>query len=133
MDPTTTTPKKVNVPLIIAPNVLEETKDVRELYIKLPEHMHEEHKKEFLVSNDSIKYDLRFTEKDQNSLPNKMTELYNAGVYGQLTTSLVDNIIIPATHVLDLEAIAIDKKVWIIYISSRVFHFNFFFSLDTRT
>ena len=114
MDPTTTTPIKVNVPLVISP-----AKDnVRELYLKLPEHMHEEHKKELQASKDSIKYDIRFRKENQSSLPNKMTELYNAGVYGQLTTSLVDNIIIPATHVLDLKAIALDKEVIIRYIST---------------
>ncbi|CAO3644426.1 unnamed protein product [Mucor hiemalis] len=111
-DPDTTTPKKVHVPLVIQPNnTLEETKDVRDLYIKLPEHVHDEHKKEFLVSNDRIKYDLRFAKEQQESLPNKMTELYNAGVYGQLTTSLIDTMIIPATHVLDLKAIALEKEI----------------------
>lgn len=111
-DPDTSTPKKVHVPLVIQPNsALEETKDVRDLYIKLPEHVHDEHKKEFLTSNDRIKYDLRFSKEQQDSLPNKMTELYNAGVYGQLTTSLIDNLVVPATHVLDLKAIALEKEV----------------------
>lgn len=40
-----------------------------------------------------------------------MTELYNAGIYGQLTTNLIDNMILPATHTLDLKAIALDKEV----------------------
>lgn len=32
------------------------------------------------------------------SLPQKLSELYNAGVYGQAITSLVDKLIIPATE-----------------------------------
>jgi hypothetical protein len=103
------TPKKVNVPLIIVPTADLYDKDIRKLYMKLPEHMHEEHKKEYLTTNNRIQYDLRF--KDQSSLPNTITELYNANVYGQLTTSLIDNIIIPVTHTLDLKAIALDKEV----------------------
>lgn len=107
MDAVTSTPKKVNVPLFIVPT---ETNDTRKLYLKLPEHMHEEHKKEYLTTSQSIHYDLR--DKDpKSSLPNTMTDLYNASVYGQLTTSLVDNMIIPATHLLDLKAIALDKEV----------------------
>ncbi|KAI9252726.1 JAB1/Mov34/MPN/PAD-1 ubiquitin protease-domain-containing protein [Helicostylum pulchrum] len=109
-DVLTTTPKKVNVPLIISP--VENDKYTRELYWKLPDHLHEEHKKEYTASIDCIKYDLRFKgDKPQKSLPNAMTELYNAGIYGQLTTNLIDNMILPATHTLDLKAIALDKEV----------------------
>ncbi|GAA5795186.1 hypothetical protein HPULCUR_000540 [Helicostylum pulchrum] len=109
-DVLTTTPKKVNVPLIISP--VENDKYTRELYWKLPDHLHEEHKKEYTASIDCIKYDLRFKgDKPQKSLPNAMTELYNAGIYGQLTTNLIDNMILPATHTLDLKAIALDKEI----------------------
>jgi hypothetical protein len=101
------TPTKLNVPLSIVPCI--NNQEILQLYSKLPEHMHEEHKKEFLVSNQSIQYDLRSPENA--GLPNTMTELYNAGVYGQLTTSLIDTMIIPTTHTLDLKAIALDKEV----------------------
>jgi len=86
--------------------------DIRELLLKLPGHMYEEYKKEFTASNGCIKYDLRFTKNiDTSSLPNTMTQLYNAGVYGQLLTSLVDNMIIPTTHILDLKAIELAKEI----------------------
>ena len=102
----------MHVPLVIIPLSKEtDTEDVRELYLKLPEHMHDEHKKEFTASNERVNYDMRFSKETQASLPNKMTELYNASVYGQLTTSLVDNMIIPATNLLDLKAVALDKEV----------------------
>lgn len=80
--------------------------------MKLPEHMYEEYKKEFTVSNERIKYDLRSVKNiDTTSLPNSMTQLYNAGVYGQLLTSLIDNMIIPTTHILDLKAIELDRQI----------------------
>lgn len=40
-----------------------------------------------------------------------MAQLYNAGVYGQLMTSLIDNMVLPATHALDLKALALEKEV----------------------
>lgn len=85
--------------------------------------MHEEHKKEYLATNERIKYDLRFAKSDQQqkSLPNVMTQLYNASIYGQLTTSLIDNMIIPATHTLNLKAIALDKEVCILYNNEALF------------
>lgn len=109
------------MPLLVVPTT--DSKNVRELYWKLPEHMHEEHKKEYLATNERIKYDLRFAKSDQQqkSLPNVMTQLYNASIYGQLTTSLIDNMIIPATHTLDLKAIALDKEVCILYNNEALF------------
>ncbi|KAI7867893.1 JAB1/Mov34/MPN/PAD-1 ubiquitin protease-domain-containing protein [Mucor mucedo] len=103
------TPTKLNIPLLIVPT----PSILHDLYAKLPQHMHEEHKKEYIASNGHIRYDLRFAKSDQQekSLPNVMTQLYNAGVYGQLTTSLIDQMVIPATHALDLKAIALDKEI----------------------
>lgn len=72
--------------------------------------MYEEHKKEYNnACNEQFQYDLQFTK--QNGLPNSMTNLYNASVYGQSITSLVDSMIIPATHVLDLKSVKLDKQV----------------------
>lgn len=101
----------MNIPLVIVPT--ENNRHVRELYWKLPEHLHEEHRKEYLASTGCIKYDLRFArgETPQKSLPNAMTDLYNAGVYGQLTTNLIDHMVLPAIHTLDLKANALDKEV----------------------
>jgi BRCA1/BRCA2-containing complex subunit 3 len=74
--------------------------------------MYEEYKKEYSVSNDRVKYDLRSVKNvNLSSLPNTLTQLYNAGVYGQLITSLVDHMIVPATHTLDLKSIELDKEV----------------------
>lgn len=74
--------------------------------------MYEEHKKEYLASNDRIKYDVRSAKNvNTSSLPNTMTQLYNAGVYGQLVTSLVDHMIVPSTHTLDLKAVTLDREV----------------------
>lgn len=103
--------EKVNIPLLIEPS-LNIDSDIRELLLKLPEHMYEEYKKEFTISNERIKYDLRSVKNiDTTSLPNSMTQLYNAGVYGQLLTSLIDNMIIPTTHILDLKAIELDRQI----------------------
>ncbi|KAG2209905.1 hypothetical protein INT46_010501 [Mucor plumbeus] len=103
--------EKVNIPLLIEPSSNIDS-DIRELLLKLPEHMYEEYKKEFTVSNECIKYDLRSAKNiDTTSLPNSMTQLYNASVYGQLLTSLIDNIIIPTTHILDLKAIELDRQI----------------------
>lgn len=101
----------MNVPLLIEPSS-SMSSDIRDLYIKLPEHMYEEHRKEYLVSNDRIKYDVRSAKNvNASSLPNTMTRLYNAGVYSQLITSLVDHMIVPATHTLDLKTIELDREV----------------------
>ncbi|KAI8647439.1 hypothetical protein BD408DRAFT_143205 [Parasitella parasitica] len=103
--------QKVNIPLLIEPS-LDVDSDIRELLLKLPEHMYEEYKKEFAASNECIKYDLRSAiNVNTSSLPNTMTQMYNAGVYGQLLTSLVDNMIIPTTHILDLKAVELDKEI----------------------
>ncbi|KAL9540745.1 hypothetical protein MBANPS3_009512 [Mucor bainieri] len=103
--------QRLKIPLLIEPT-MDIDNDIRELLMKLPEHMYEEYKKEFTASNERIKYDLRsIKDIDPSSLPNTMTQLYNAGVYGQLLTSLVDNMIIPTTHILDLRAIELDKEI----------------------
>ncbi|GAN09069.1 lys-63-specific deubiquitinase BRCC36-like isoform 1 [Mucor ambiguus] len=103
--------QRLNIPLLIEPT-LDMDSDIRELLLKLPEHMYEEYKKEFSASNECIKYDLRFINNiDTSSIPNTMTQLYNAGVYGQLLTSLVDNMIIPTTHILDLKAMELAKEI----------------------
>ncbi|CAO0789518.1 unnamed protein product [Mucor circinelloides] len=103
--------QRVNIPLLIEPS-LDMDSDTKELLLKLPEHMYEEYKKEFTVSNERIKYDLRSVKSiDTSSLPNTMTQLYNAGVYGQLLISLVDNMIVPTTHMLDLRTMELDKEI----------------------
>ncbi|KAI9473658.1 MAG: JAB1/Mov34/MPN/PAD-1 ubiquitin protease-domain-containing protein [Benjaminiella poitrasii] len=117
MDKETNTPTKINVPLVIEPLTI--TKDeqdsniIRELYLKLPEHIYEEYKKEYLASNNRIQYDLRTktSNNKDNSLPDTMTQLYNASVYGQLMTSLIDNMIIPTSHTLNLKAAELDKEI----------------------
>lgn len=40
-----------------------------------------------------------------------MTQLHNTGVYGQSIVHLVDNVICPATQVLEDKAIALQKQV----------------------
>ncbi|KAL0140786.1 lys-63-specific deubiquitinase BRCC36-like protein [Mucor lusitanicus] len=103
--------QRLNIPLLIEPS-LDMSSDIRELLLKLPEHMYEEYKKEFAASNECIKYDLRSIKNiDTSSLPNTMTQLYNAGVYGQLLTSLVDNMIVPTTHILDLRAMELTNEI----------------------
>lgn len=103
--------QRLNIPLLIEPS-LDMSSDIRELLLKLPEHMYEEYKKEFTASNECIKYDLRSIKNiDTSSLPNTMTQLYNAGVYGQLLTSLVDNMIVPTTHILDLRAMELTNEI----------------------
>lgn len=81
--------------------------------------MYEEHKKEYNACHELFNYNLRSS--GNSSLPNSMTELYNASVYGQCITSLIDNMIIPATHVLDLKAIELDKEVHIYQLKDCLF------------
>lgn len=40
-----------------------------------------------------------------------MTQLYNAGVYGQSVTRLVDCVVCPATRILEMKAMDLDKEV----------------------
>ncbi|KAI8982335.1 JAB1/Mov34/MPN/PAD-1 ubiquitin protease-domain-containing protein [Mycotypha africana] len=164
MDQYTNTPKKKNIHLVIQPSTVlakatgtatsktkvmqgrahdDRANSARELFLSLPEHMYDEYKKEFYVSNQSIEYSLRNKRKSDSdigqsprsiqpvsgsikSVPDKMTELYNASVYGQLVTSLVDNIILPATHVLDLKAMDLDKQARLSLPTS--FHRHVFYS-----
>lgn len=62
------------------------------------------------MSTEHIYYDLRA--RDQPRLPNTLSQAYNASVYGQLVTNLVDNTVIPSVHLLDMKAVALDKEVW---------------------
>lgn len=70
------------------------------------------------MSTERIHYDLRTKQSD---LPNKITQSYNAMVYGQLVTNLMDNIILPATHLLESKSIALDKEVFIAEIFNKIF------------
>ena len=69
--------------------------------------MFEEHNKEYeAATTKRIQYgDHRKVTSD------KMTELYNAGVYGQSITHLVDNVICPATQLLEATAQDLDRQV----------------------
>ncbi|KAG1489376.1 hypothetical protein G6F46_011767 [Rhizopus delemar] len=100
-------PEKLSVPLLIQPES-RIPEDIRELYLHLPGHIYEEYKKEYKMSTERIHYDLRTKQSD---LPNKITQSYNAMVYGQLVTNLMDNIILPATHLLESKSIALDKEI----------------------
>lgn len=49
--------------------------------------------------------------EQQKPLANVMTDIYNAGVYGQSITHLVDNVICPATQLLELKSKALSQEV----------------------
>ncbi|KAG1180671.1 hypothetical protein G6F70_003245 [Rhizopus microsporus] len=102
------TVEKINVPLTIEPEPVV-PEDIRELYLDLPNHIFDEYKKEYKLSTEHIYYDLRA--RDQPRLPNTLSQAYNASVYGQLVTSLVDNTVIPSVHLLDMKAVALDKEI----------------------
>ncbi|KAI7907421.1 JAB1/Mov34/MPN/PAD-1 ubiquitin protease-domain-containing protein [Cokeromyces recurvatus] len=117
LDQETNTAIKVNVPLIIEPSTVTKEYDptsvIQELHLKLSEHMYEEQKREYILSNNCVQYDLRKMNKSDkdDSLPDMMTQLYNTSIYGQFITSLIDNMIIPTTHILDLKSIELDKEI----------------------
>ena len=100
------TVSRVNVPIEIIPS---DTMPpvMRETFLDLPKRMFEEHNKEYeAATSKRIQYS-----DHRNVTSDVMTELYNAGVYGQSITHLVDNVICPATQILENTSKELDQKV----------------------
>ncbi|KAJ2957814.1 hypothetical protein NQZ79_g6518 [Umbelopsis isabellina] len=103
-------PVQLKIPLQILPDLSME-KHTTQSIIDISQKIYEEQVKEFLLSSQRVQYQGTSEGSEQNamivdtnssnevqSLPQKLSELYNAGVYGQAITSLVDKLIIPATE-----------------------------------
>ncbi|KAI9499455.1 JAB1/Mov34/MPN/PAD-1 ubiquitin protease-domain-containing protein [Zychaea mexicana] len=100
------TVSRVNVPIEIVPSRTVPPV-MRETFLDLPKRMFEEHYKEYEAATSK-----RILYSDhRNVTSDKMTELYNTGVYGQSITHLVDNVICPATHILENTAQELDHKI----------------------
>ncbi|ORZ03589.1 JAB1/Mov34/MPN/PAD-1 ubiquitin protease-domain-containing protein [Syncephalastrum racemosum] len=115
----------VNVPLEIVPDAAfpsleHEQALMRETFFDLPLRMYEEHKSEFEAATKRIHYHIQRTanseqrdevNEQQKPLANVVTDIYNAGVYGQSITHLVDNVICPATQLLELKSKALSQEM----------------------
>ncbi|KAJ8659903.1 hypothetical protein O0I10_004496 [Lichtheimia ornata] len=100
--------KRANVPIEVVPEP-SVSPFLRETFLSLPRIMYQEHKKEYEMATKRIQYE---NSKDgTTTLPEMMTQLHNTGVYGQSIVHLVDNVICPATQVLEDKAIALQKQI----------------------
>jgi BRCA1/BRCA2-containing complex subunit 3 len=102
-------PKKVNISLEIETEKSIPS-EIRQAYITLPQSMYDEHNKEYTTVNQRICYNTNGSD-DMSSLPQSITQLYNAGIYGKSISSLMDNLVVPTTHLLDLRSKELDKQV----------------------
>jgi hypothetical protein len=66
-------------------------------------------KMKFCMIYNSI--DAEFCTSASNSLPQKLNELYNAGIYGQEITSLIDKLVLPATEIANQRHLANLREV----------------------
>ncbi|CAO3662413.1 unnamed protein product [Umbelopsis vinacea] len=110
-------PIQANIPLEILPDQAME-KHTTDTIIDISRKIYEEQKKEFALTTERIEYNcdsdtvgdenmlLDDSDSTDSSLPLKLTELYNAGVYGQAITSLVDKLILPATQLAEQRYLA---------------------------
>ncbi|KAF7731772.1 hypothetical protein EC973_008287 [Apophysomyces ossiformis] len=86
-------------------------RDYEEILI-LPSQMYEEHKTEYELASGRIQWEEGYsTGTDGSYLGSRLTQLYNAGVYGQSITHLVDNVICPATQQLELKTCAVQQEI----------------------
>ncbi|KAI7854938.1 JAB1/Mov34/MPN/PAD-1 ubiquitin protease-domain-containing protein [Circinella umbellata] len=100
------TVSRVNVPIEIIPSYTMSSV-MRETFLDLPKRMFEEHNKEYEAATSK-----RIQYSDQRNVTSDiMTELYNTGVYGQSITHLVDNVICPATQILENTSKELDQKI----------------------
>ncbi|KAG2184489.1 hypothetical protein INT43_000398 [Umbelopsis isabellina] len=103
-------PVQLKIPLQILPDLSME-KHTTQSIIDISQKIYEEQVKEFSLSSQRVQYQGKSEGTEENamivdtnpsngeqSLPQKLSELYNSGVYGQSITSLVDKLIIPATE-----------------------------------
>ncbi|KAI9275455.1 JAB1/Mov34/MPN/PAD-1 ubiquitin protease-domain-containing protein [Phascolomyces articulosus] len=105
-NPNDGTVSRVNVPIEIVPSYTMPPV-MRETFLNLPKLMFEEHNKEYeAATSKRIHYS-----DHRNVTSDVMTELYNAGVYGQSITHLVDNVICPATQMLENTSKELDQKI----------------------
>ncbi|KAI8582901.1 hypothetical protein K450DRAFT_225371 [Umbelopsis ramanniana AG] len=102
-------PIRCNIPLEILPNNSMEAHTC-ETIIDICRKVYEEQGKELALTAQRVKYDCKSDAKLEEtmllsestsastSLPQKLNELYNAGIYGQEITSLIDKLVLPATE-----------------------------------
>ncbi|KAH8551219.1 JAB1/Mov34/MPN/PAD-1 ubiquitin protease-domain-containing protein [Umbelopsis sp. PMI_123] len=121
-------PLRCNIPLEILPDELMQTHTC-ETIIDICHKVYEEQEKEFSQSVQRVQYDYKLgTEAEENmlidesdstanSLPRKLNELYNAGIYGQEIISLIDKLVVPATelanqrHLMNLREVKFTESI----------------------
>ncbi|KAI8373188.1 JAB1/Mov34/MPN/PAD-1 ubiquitin protease-domain-containing protein [Radiomyces spectabilis] len=107
---------QLNIALEIRPSITP-TLGARDTFLEIPKYLYEEQRDEYARSIDRIQYGHRThmrtdndTAPEEDHLASNMVKLHNAGIYGQALTRLVDGIVFPATHLLELRSLAIDEE-----------------------